>query len=49
MYRDLGEDYDKPKEVSIVSHSVRRLEKLGYSVKIEEVSLSINQLSNFLI
>ena len=39
MYRDLGEDYyDKQKEVSIVRHSVRRLEKLGYSVSIEEVS-----------
>ncbi|WP_430510892.1 IS110 family transposase [Gottfriedia solisilvae] len=39
MYRDLGEDYyDKQKEVSLVRHSVRRLEKLGYSVSIEEVS-----------
>ncbi|MEH7348167.1 IS110 family transposase [Gottfriedia acidiceleris] len=39
MYRDLGEDYyDKQKEVSMVRHSVRRLEKLGYSVSIEEVS-----------
>jgi len=39
MYRDLGEDYyDKQKEVSMVRYSVRRLEKLGYSVSIEEVS-----------
>ncbi|WP_430509478.1 hypothetical protein [Gottfriedia solisilvae] len=39
MYKDLGEDYyDKQKEVSMVRHSVRRLEKLGYSVSIEEVN-----------
>ncbi|MEH7454722.1 IS110 family transposase [Gottfriedia acidiceleris] len=39
MYRDLGEDYyDKQKEVSMVRYLVRRLEKLGYSVSIEEVS-----------
>ncbi|WP_088014750.1 IS110 family transposase [Gottfriedia acidiceleris] len=39
MYRDLGEDYfDKQKEASMVRYSVRRLEKLGYSVSIEEVS-----------
>ncbi len=39
MYRDLGEDYfDKQKEASMVRYSVRRLEKLGYSVSIKEVS-----------
>ncbi len=35
---DLVLYYDKQKEVSMVRHSVRRLEKLGYSVSIEEVS-----------
>ncbi|HWO75658.1 MAG TPA: IS110 family transposase [Bacillus sp. (in: firmicutes)] len=39
MYVDLGEDYfDKQRQVSIVRHSVRRLENLGYSVTITEVS-----------
>jgi transposase len=39
MYVDLGEDYfDKQKQVSIVRHSVRRLEKLGYTVTITEAS-----------
>lgn len=39
MYVDLGEDYfDKQRQVSIVRHSVRRLENLGYTVTISEVS-----------
>lgn len=39
MYVDLGEDYfDKQRQESIVRHSVRRLEKLGYTVNITEAS-----------
>jgi hypothetical protein len=39
MYVDLGEDYfDKPKQGAIVRNSVRRLETLGYTVTISEVS-----------
>jgi transposase len=39
MYVDLGEDYfDKQKQQSIVKYAVRRLENLGYSVTITEVS-----------
>lgn len=39
MYVDLGEDYfDKQRQVSIVRHSVRRLENLGYTVTISEAS-----------
>lgn len=39
MYVDLGEDYfDKQRQVSIVLHSVRRLENLGYTVTITEAS-----------
>ncbi|WP_347941893.1 IS110 family transposase [Peribacillus simplex] len=39
MYVDLGEDYfDKQRQVSIVRHSVRRLENLGYNVTITEAS-----------
>jgi len=39
MYLDLGEDYfDKQKQQSIVKYAVRRLENLGYSVTIAEVS-----------
>ncbi|MCM2532311.1 IS110 family transposase [Neobacillus pocheonensis] len=39
MYVDLGADYfDKQKQVSIVRHSVRRLESLGYTVTITEAS-----------
>ncbi len=39
MYVDLGEDYfDKQKQASIVRHSVRRLENLGYTVTITEAS-----------
>ena len=39
MYVDLGEDYfDKQKQQSIVKYAVRRLENLGYSVTIAEVS-----------
>lgn len=39
MYVDLGEDYyDKQKQQSTVKYSVRRLENLGYSVSISEVS-----------
>lgn len=41
MYVDLGEDYyDRQKEQSIVKHSVRRLQKLGYNVTITEPSAS---------
>ncbi|MBO0996131.1 IS110 family transposase [Bacillus sp. SD088] len=41
MYVDLGEDYfDKQRQQSIVRHSVRRLEGLGYSVTIEEPKVS---------
>jgi len=37
MYVDLGEDYfDKQKRQSIVQHSVRRLESLGYTISIVE-------------
>jgi transposase len=39
MYVDLGEDYfDKQKQGAIVRNSVRRLETLGYTVTISEVS-----------
>jgi hypothetical protein len=39
MYVDLGEDYfGKQRQTSIVRHSVRRLENLGYSVTITEAS-----------
>jgi hypothetical protein len=39
MYVDLGEGYfDKQRQTSIVRHSVRRLENLGYSVTITEAS-----------
>ncbi|CRK84640.1 hypothetical protein BN000_04685 [Neobacillus massiliamazoniensis] len=39
MYVDLGEDYiDKQRQTSIVRHSGRRLENLGYSVTITEAS-----------
>jgi transposase len=39
MYVDLGEDYfDKQRQESIVRHSVRRLENLGYTVNITEAS-----------
>ncbi|MBM7694678.1 transposase [Peribacillus deserti] len=41
IYVDLGEDYfDKQRQVSIVRHSVRRLENLGYSVTISESEAS---------
>lgn len=41
MYVDLGEDYfDKQRQQSIVQHSVRRLEGLGYTVTIEEPKVS---------
>ncbi|KSU57625.1 transposase [[Bacillus] enclensis] len=41
MYVDLGEDYfDKQKQQSIVRHSLRRLEGLGYTVTLEEPSAS---------
>ncbi|MGJ9460533.1 IS110 family transposase [Oceanobacillus sp. CF4.6] len=37
MYVDLGEDYfDKQRKQSIVRHSLRRLESLGYTVDIKE-------------
>ncbi|WP_257967887.1 transposase [Peribacillus deserti] len=39
MYVDLGEDYfDKQRQASIVRHSVRRLENLGFTVTISEAS-----------
>ncbi|MBM6619201.1 IS110 family transposase [Bacillus suaedaesalsae] len=41
MYVDLGEDYfDKKRQQSIVRHSLRRLESLGYTVTIEEPEAS---------
>ncbi|WP_406944069.1 IS110 family transposase [Halobacillus sp. SY10] len=41
MYVDLGEDYfDKQKQQAIVKHSLRRLEGLGYTVRIEEPKVS---------
>jgi transposase len=41
MYVDLGEDYfDKKRQQSIVRHSLRRLESLGYTVTILEPEVS---------
>lgn len=41
MYVDLGEDYfDKKRQQSIVRHSLRRLESLGYTVTIQEPKAS---------
>ncbi len=41
MYVDLGEDYfDKQRKQSIVRHSLRRLESLGYSVSLSESEAS---------
>jgi transposase len=41
MYVDLGEDYfDKQKQKSIVQHSLRRLESLGYTVSLIEPEAS---------
>lgn len=41
MYKDLGEDYfDKQRQESIVRHSLRRLESLGYVVDIKEQTAS---------
>ncbi|WP_180955416.1 hypothetical protein [Peribacillus deserti] len=41
IYVDLGEDYfDKQRQVSIVRHSVRRFENLGYSVTLSESEAS---------
>jgi transposase len=41
MYVDLGEDYfDKQKQKSIVRHSLRRLESLGYTVSLVEPEVS---------
>jgi len=41
MYVDLGEDYfDKKRQQSIVRHSLRRLESLGYQVTIQESEAS---------
>jgi transposase len=41
MYVDLGEDYfDKKRQQSIVRHSLRRLESLGYTVTIQEPEAS---------
>jgi transposase len=41
MYVDLGEDYfDKQRQQSIVRHSLRRLESLGYTVSLSEPEAS---------
>jgi transposase len=41
MYIDLGEDYfDKQRQQSIVRHSLRRLESLGYTVSLQEPEAS---------
>ena len=41
MYVNLGEDYfDKQKQQSIVRHSLRRLESLGYTVTLTESEAS---------
>jgi transposase len=41
MYVDLGEDYfDKQRQQSIVRHSLRRLESLGYTVMLQEPEAS---------
>lgn len=41
MYVDLGEDYfDKQKQQSVVRHSLRRLESLGYTVTLTEQEAS---------
>lgn len=41
MYVDLGEDYfDKQRQQSIVRHSLRRLEGLGYTVTLQELEAS---------
>jgi transposase len=41
MYVDLGEDYfDKQKQQSIVRHSLRRLESLGYTVSLVDPEAS---------
>lgn len=41
MYVDLGEDYfDKQRQQSIVRHSLRRLENLGYTVTLVEPKVS---------
>jgi transposase len=41
MYVDLGEDYfDKQRQQSIVRHSLRRLESLGYIVTLQEPKAS---------
>ncbi|QGQ48017.1 IS110 family RNA-guided transposase [Metabacillus sediminilitoris] len=41
MYVDLGEDYfDKQRAQSIVRHSLRRLESLGYTVSLTETEAS---------
>jgi hypothetical protein len=42
MYVDFGEDYfDKQRQQSIVRHSIRRLESLGYIVSLKEPKASI--------
>jgi transposase len=41
MYVDLGEDYfDKQRQQSIIRHSTRRLESLGYTVSFKEPEVS---------
>ncbi len=41
MYVDLSEDYfDKQRQQSIIRHSLRRLESLGYTVTLEEPKAS---------
>jgi transposase len=40
-YVDLGEDYfDKQKQQSIIRHSMRKLENLGYTVSLKEAEVS---------
>jgi transposase len=41
MYVDLGEDYfDKKRQQSIIRHSMRKLENLGYTVSLKEAEVS---------
>jgi transposase len=41
VYVDLGEDYfDKQRQQSIIRHSMRKLENLGYTVSLKEAEVS---------